>query len=62
MADISMCMTNSCPSFNTCYRAMAKANPYRQSYADFKPSMDDGRCSDYIPVIIKGNNKQEIKK
>jgi len=36
MSDISMCRDATCPLRHECYRFSARANPYGQSYADFK--------------------------
>ena len=49
MADISMCMNTDCPSREKCYRFTAKANPYRQSYMDFKPEDGADKCEDFVP-------------
>ena len=43
MADITMCKGINCNKTNTCYRYLAKANPYRQSYFSDSP-MKDGDC------------------
>lgn len=37
MSDIAMCENQECPFNTSCYRFTAEANPYRQSYGDFKP-------------------------
>jgi hypothetical protein len=49
MADIDMCHGIYCDKRNTCYRYMANANPWRQSF--FAGPVDkDGKCSEYWPV------------
>lgn len=35
MADITMCICNSCPVSEQCYRVKAKSDPY-QSYCNFE--------------------------
>ena len=52
MPDISMCLNKQCPLFAQCYRAQARANPYRQCYADFKFEIKDGKtfCKDFWPL------------
>ena len=44
MADITMCEGINCTQTNTCYRYLAKANPYRQSYFEKTPVLKDGEC------------------
>ena len=54
MADISMCDNKTCPLKMTCYRFIAKPNPWRQTYGEFKWSEDnEGKitCSHYWPVV-----------
>ena len=46
MPDISMCQNSECPQCGTCYRFLAKPDPYSQLYADFKPD-DKGECGFY---------------
>lgn len=41
MPDISMCSNKTCPLRMTCYRFIAKANPWGQSYGDFKWTEDN---------------------
>lgn len=36
MPDITMCLSESCPYKNKCYRAQANPNPYYQSYSNFE--------------------------
>lgn len=58
MADITMCF-NGCKLQDTCYRYKATANPYRQSYSDFKPDTN-GVCEYYwhieTPKKSRGKN------
>ena len=49
MADISMCLNDSCPVAKKCYRHEAKKNEYRQAYMAFRSSGDKG-CEDFIPM------------
>lgn len=48
-----MCLNESCPLKESCYRSTAIANEYRQSYCAFKHN--DGKCDNFI-----SNNKFEI--
>jgi hypothetical protein len=50
MADITMCKGINCNQTNSCYRYLAKANPYRQSYFEDSP-MKDGKCDEYILLL-----------
>lgn len=52
MPDITMCSDSECPSRESCYRFTAKANEYRQAYADFKHDAD-GKCSFFIEAKAK---------
>ena len=48
--DISMCKNKTCPLRNTCYRFIAKPNPWAQTYSDFRwKSEEEGKvtCEDY---------------
>ena len=50
MPDISMCDNKTCPLRNTCYRFIAKADPWRQAYGEFKwKSEEEGNvtCEHY---------------
>ena len=49
MPDISMCANETCPKRNECYRFTATPNPYRQSYADFKPKPGASQCDNFTP-------------
>ena len=44
MADITKCEGINCNQTNTCYRYIAKANPYSQSYFEKTPVLKDGQC------------------
>lgn len=46
MADITMCLNKECPLRFNCYRFNARANEFRQSYADFKPD-ENGKCESF---------------
>ena len=52
MPDISMCENQDCPFNTSCYRFTAEANPYRQSYGDFKPTVEDDEltCKYYLEI------------
>ena len=47
MADISKCKGENCPIRETCYRYIAKSNPYAQAWSIFE--YKDG-CNDYLHV------------
>lgn len=49
MADITMCCNTLCPINQTCYRFMAVANEYRQSYQLFEP-LGKKECLFFLPV------------
>ena len=51
MADITMCKGINCNQTNTCYRYLAKANPYRQSYFEKTPVSKDGKCDEYVRLL-----------
>ena len=57
MPDISMCLNASCPLQKDCYRYTAPPNPYRQSYAGFKFTEENGKpkCENFW------SNKIEIQ-
>ena len=57
MPDISMCMDKTCPTNKTCYRYMAKPNPYAQSYFVGSPRKDD-QCDHYWKM--KKNDKRTV--
>lgn len=46
MPDITMCNDEECPQKERCYRFIAEANPYRQSFFVESPKKMDG-C-DYL--------------
>ena len=46
MADITMCKGINCEQRGTCYRYLANANPYAQSYFSETP-IKDGECDMY---------------
>jgi len=45
-----MCKGINCNQTNTCYRYLAKANPYLQSYFSETP-MKDGKCDEYVRLL-----------
>ena len=59
MPDITMCNNEKCPLNKTCYRFTAIPNEYSQSYAEFKPFIDDVLdfvdCEYFLEII--NNNK-----
>lgn len=55
MVDIAMCMNKECPNFDSCYRAQARADEYRQSYGLFSVDKDD-KCKYYWPIKIEEDN------
>lgn len=40
-----MCKNENCSLNKTCYRYTAEPNPYRQTYADFKPIVEKGNTT-----------------
>ena len=44
MPDITMCSNNECPQKANCYRFMAEASPFWQSYSKFELT-EDGKCN-----------------
>lgn len=46
MADITMCKGVNCEQRGTCYRYLATANPYAQSYFSETP-IKDNKCDMY---------------
>lgn len=59
MPDITMCSNEKCADFKKCYRAQAKPNPYRQSYAEFKPEIRFGGqvCENFIAIHKEKNDE-----
>lgn len=49
MADISMCDNPDCKDKDSCYRATAPANPWRQSYIVIRGVVDKNSCQYYSP-------------
>jgi len=51
-SDITKCNNTECPLKTSCYRATATPNPYRQSYAEFKPYVVEGKdvCGFYYKI------------
>lgn len=52
MPDISLCLNNTCPSKEKCYRAIAIPNFPNQSYMKFEVPKGKKKCS-YFKKIIK---------
>jgi hypothetical protein len=50
MSDISMCDNQNCDFNRSCYRFMAKPNPYRQAYTDFAPDEKTGECEYFMEI------------
>ena len=48
MADITMCKNKKCDDRFTCYRFLANANPYRQSYFASVPKKENDKCVQYV--------------
>ena len=62
MPDISMCENQDCPFNTSCYRFTAEANPYIQSYGDFKPTVDgDELYCDYFWEIPNDKKSTVVK-
>lgn len=55
MPDITMCNGEGCPVKESCYRFMAIANEYRQSYFLSSP-IKDGKCDRQIYILEVVNN------
>jgi hypothetical protein len=51
MADITMCKGINCEQRGTCYRYIATANPYAQSYFSETPMKDEKTCDEYILLL-----------
>lgn len=43
-----MCKGINCEQRGTCYRYLATANPYAQSYFSETPLTKDGKCDKYV--------------
>lgn len=50
MPDITLCHGGSCPITEECFRAMAKPDPFRQSYFA-EPPFKDGKCDHFYPYL-----------
>ena len=59
MPDISMCMHDTCPSKEKCYRYKAVPNGY-QSYSNFQNDPNKVKC-DHFQKIMKGDRIITIK-
>jgi|FreactTroBogLake_1042271.scaffolds.fasta_scaffold00757_15 hypothetical protein len=63
MADITMCKNTECELKDTCYRFLAKANEYWQSYAKFEPvyniKLHKHECEHYWE--INNDNDKNLK-
>lgn len=60
MADITMCYNETCKQQATCYRRLAKPNPYGQSMASFVPD-EEGNCSQYWKVSKSQQRRLDIQ-
>jgi hypothetical protein len=49
MPDITMCSGDGCPLKENCYRYLAEADPYRQSYFAEAP-IKNGECGQHWPT------------
>ena len=49
MPDITMCHGTDNPLCKTCYRKLAKPNPFRQAWFD-TPLIKDGKCEYYSNI------------
>lgn len=58
MADICMCLDSKCPKYETCYRAQAPVNQWRQSYFMVSPRLTDGTCQYYSPISSSPSNDE----
>ena len=58
MADISMCDNPDCKDKDSCYRATAPCNPWRQSYIMVRDVLDKNSCEYYSPDL---RTKTEIE-
>jgi hypothetical protein len=59
MADITMCDGYTCPIKKQCYRYMANANDYYQSYFADDPRDHKGNCSFYWRLLNSKNDEGE---
>lgn len=52
MPDITMCINNSCPIREKCFRFRAIPDKYNQSYSRFQYTNQKGKvfCDDYLPI------------
>lgn len=59
MADITMCNDQQCPKKDTCYRFIAPACPYMQSYYSVSPRKEASEeCDDYWEVRDKSTKRR----
>lgn len=57
MTDISKCLDSTCPSKDTCYRWLAKSDPYRQRYSRFDRKGEE-KCEAYLEAKSKSQMKR----
>lgn len=50
MADITMCLSETCPKKHTCYRYTASPNPFRQAYNNFYVPITPELCGWFWPI------------
>lgn len=56
MTDISKCMGHDCGQKLLCHRYTAPWHQYRQSFADFKPDPETGKCVGYWANAVAGGD------
>lgn len=59
MADITMCRGKGCPLASTCYRHLAKVDPFMQSWFTQEPHKD-GECSEYWKHVERRKEKDKM--
>lgn len=59
MADISMCNNPDCKDKDSCYRATAPQNPWRQSFIMIRGVVDRNSCQYYTP---DDRTEEELKR
>ena len=62
MSDIAKCENQDYPFNTSCYRFTAEANPYRQSYGDFKPTVEDDELTCKYYLEIPNSKKSTVVK
>lgn len=62
MADITMCRGCNCPFRMTCYRHVARVNPYRQSVADYWSRATYTQCDQYMSSFETGFAQENVSR